>query len=188
MQMWVRLVAISLVTAVALALPLTAGAQTVGDAVSTFTYTKNMKPQGYSPRMVPLTGVGSGVFNSDLAFWDKTAIQGTYAGFRIIDIADPENPLEIINYENCVSPTSANGSQGDVVVYGDVLVRSWDAPRAATQPRQCGEVETPPNQEGVHIFDISDPLNAVAVKFIQTPCGLHTASGIPDLANNRLLV
>ena len=77
MQMWVRLVAISLVTAVALALPVTAGAQTVGDAVSTFTYTKNMKPQGYSPRMVPFTGVGSGVFNSDLAFWGKTAIQGT---------------------------------------------------------------------------------------------------------------
>jgi PA domain len=188
MHRWVRVVAVALATATTLALAVTASGQTVGDAVSTFTYTKNMKPQGYSARVVPLTGTGSGVFNSDLAFWGKTAVQGTYAGFRIIDIADPENPVQIVNYENCVSPTSANGSQGDVVVYGDVLVRSWDAPRAATAPRNCGEVETPPLQEGVHVFDISDPLNPVAVKFIQTPCGSHTSSAIPDLANNRLLV
>ena len=188
MQRWGRLVAVATAAATMLALAVTAGAQTVGDAVSTFTYTKNMKPQGYSPRVVPLTGPSSGVFNSDLAFWGKTAVEGTYAGFRIINIADPENPVQIVNYENCVSPTSANGSQGDIVVYGDVLVRSWDAPRGATQPRNCGAIETPAGQEGVHVFDISDPLNPVAVKFIQTPCGSHTSSAIPDLANNRLLV
>jgi hypothetical protein len=171
----------------ALALPLTASAS-LADAVSTFVYTKNMKPLGFSERAVPFTGTGSGVFNSDLAFWGKRAYQGTYGGFRIIDVSDPENPVQIINYEKCVSATSGNGSQGDVIVYGDVLVRSWDAARSATQVRTCGEIETPPNQEGVHVFDISDPLNPVALKFIQTPCGSHTASGVPDLANNRLLV
>jgi hypothetical protein len=72
-----RLVLLSLTAAVALMLPLAANAD-VADAVSTFTYTKNMHPQGYSPRVVPFTGPTSGIFNSDLAFWDKMAVQGTY--------------------------------------------------------------------------------------------------------------
>ena len=67
--------------------------------MSAFTYTKNMKPQGYSPRVVPLTSAGSGIYNSDLAFWGKTAYQGSYSGFRIIDVSDPENPVELNNYE-----------------------------------------------------------------------------------------
>ena len=181
-----RVLVLSLV-AVVLALPLTASAS-VADATSSFTYTKNMKPQGFSERAVPLTGTGSGVVNSDLAFWGKTAIQGHYAGFRIIDISDPENPSEIVNYTDCVDPLSTNGSQGDIVVYGDVLVRAWDAPRAAGANRMCGEIETPANQEGSHVFDISDPTNPVALKFIQTPCGSHTITGVPDPENNRLLV
>ncbi len=174
------------------ALPLSASAAPVDDAVSTFTYTKNLHPLGFSERAVPAENAtpGQGVFNSDLAFWGKRAYQGTYNGFRIIDVSDPENPVEIVKYENCVSPTSTNGSQGDVVVWGDVLVRSWDAPRNVADPalRTCGEIVTPQNQEGVHIFDISDPAHPVAVKFVQTPCGSHTATGVPDLENNRLLI
>ena len=75
-----------------------AGTQTVGDAVSTFSYTKNMKPLGYSPRVVPLTGAGSGIYNSDLAFWGKRAYQGSYSGFRIVEVSDPESPVAIENY------------------------------------------------------------------------------------------
>ena len=44
MRMSVRGVLVALVAVAALSLSLTAGAQTVEDAVSTFTYTKNMKP------------------------------------------------------------------------------------------------------------------------------------------------
>ena len=49
------------------------------EATSTFDYTKNMKPLGFSPRSVPIdnTVPGQGVFNSDLAFWGTTAVQGT---------------------------------------------------------------------------------------------------------------
>jgi hypothetical protein len=101
----------------ALMLSLMAGAQTVGDAVSTFTYTKNMKPQGYSPRIVPLANAtpGAGVYNSDLAFWGKRAYQGTYSGFRIVDVSDPESPVQITNYADC-SPGTTQGNQGDVIV------------------------------------------------------------------------
>jgi PA domain/LVIVD repeat len=147
-------VLVSLVAVAALTLSLTAGAQTVGDAVSTFTYTKNMKPQGYSPRVVPLTGAGSGVYNSDLAFWGKTAYQGSYSGFRIVDVSDPENPAQITNYDQC-SPGSTQGNQGDVIVWENLLVRSWNSPATATS--SCDGELVGAGFEGLHVFDISDP-------------------------------
>jgi hypothetical protein len=97
MRMSVRSVLAALVAITVFSLTAMAGAQTVGDAVSTFTYTKNMKPLGYSPRIVPLANAtpGAGIYNSDLAFWGKRAFQGTYSGFRIIDVSDPEKPVEL---------------------------------------------------------------------------------------------
>jgi hypothetical protein len=176
---------LSLSALMALVLPAAAGA-TVGEAVSTFTYTKNMHPLGYSPRAVPLTGTGSGIFNSDLAFWGNTAVQGTYEGFRLIDVSDPENPTEIVNFTGCVQGTTT-GNQGDVIVWNDILVRSWNSPTPAGGAL-CGGVPTPAAQEGLHIFDISNPARPVGLAFVATPCGSHTATGVPDLANNRLLI
>ena len=201
------------------ALPLSAASAQVVDATSTFTYTKNMHPLGYSPRVVPMANAtpGAGVFNSDLAFWGRTAVQGTYAGFRLIDVSDPENPSEIINWTECASPTNTVGNQGDVIIWGDLLIRSWNSPTPApnipgtttpipvTDPARystpgafCGEwamfrePAAPPlperGQEGVHIIDISDRLNPEVIGFVDTPCGSHTETLLPDLANNRLLV
>jgi hypothetical protein len=169
----------------AFSLPLAASAS-VSDAVSSFTYTQNMHPMGFSERAVPLTGAGSGIFNSDLAFWEKKAFQGTYEGFRIIDITEPDNPVEIENFTGCVGGTTT-GNQGDVVVWGNVLVRSWNSP-APAGGAICGGVTTPAGQEGLHVFDIGDPTNPVGLTFVATPCGSHTATGVPDLANNRLLI
>jgi hypothetical protein len=202
----------------AVAVPLSASAQSVGDATSTFTYTKNMHPLGYSPRVVPTdnTVPGSGVFNSDLAFWGRTAVQGTYAGFRLVDVSDPEDPAEIINWTECASPTNTVGNQGDVIVWGDLIFRSWNsgtpAPRypdgtviPVTDPARfttpgafCGdwpmfrEPAAHPlperGQEGVHIIDISDPQNPDVIGFVDTPCGSHTETLVPDVANGRLLI
>src|SRR6266545_890232 len=185
MRTLLRLVLLSLTAAVALAVPLTAGAD-VGEAVSSFTYSKNMHPTGYSARVVPFSGAGSGVFNSDLAFWGRTAYQGTYEGFRIVDISEPDNPVEVKNFTDCVQGTTT-GNQGDVIVWGHILVRSWNSP-APAGGRFCGGIFTPVGLEGVHVFDISDPANPVAVAFVPTPCGSHTATGVPDPAANRLLV
>jgi hypothetical protein len=160
-----------------------AAAEPVEDAVSTFTWSRNMHPQGYSARVVP---PGNGIFNSDLAFSGKTAYQGTYEGFRIIDVSDPENPVQVTNFTDCVQGTTT-GNQGDVIVWEDFLVRSWNSP-APAGGRFCGGVFTPAGQEGVHIFDISDPASPVGLTFVATPCGSHTATGVPDLANDRLLV
>jgi hypothetical protein len=156
--------------------------------ISNFSYSQNMHPMGYSPRVVPLDNAepGAGVFNSDLAFWGKLAYQGTYEGFRIIDITEPDNPVEVNDFTGCVQGTTT-GNQGDVIVWENIVVRSWNSP-TPSGGRFCGGVFTPAGQEGVHIFDVSDPASPTGVAFVPTPCGSHTATGVPDLANNRLLV
>ena len=153
------------------------------DAV--FKTSKNMKPLGFSERSVPLSGPGSDAFNSDLAFSGKNVIQGTYAGFRIVAASDPEAPRELVNFDDCVKDSS-QGSQGDIIVEGDILVRSWDAPQATAL--SCGGVITPAGTEGVHVFDISDPTAPRALSFVPLPCGSHTLSAVPDRANGRLLI
>ena len=224
---------VSVLALAAMTLPLAAGATPAEDATATFTYTKNMHPLGYSARVVPTdnTVPGSGVFNSDLAFWGRTAVQGTYAGFRLVDVSDPENPSEIVNWTECSAPipnpnrppfapgsmNATAGNQGDVIVWGDLIIRSWnsgtpapidpatgveypvDNPLRYTTPGAfCGdwpmfrEPAAPPlperGQEGVHVIDISDPQNPDVIGFVDTPCGSHTETLVPDLANNRLLV
>ena len=42
--------------------------------------------------------------------------------------------------------------------------------------------------EGLHVFDVSDPGNPDLVASVDLKCGSHTATGVPDLSNRRLLV
>jgi hypothetical protein len=186
-----RLLVVAAAVAMLAAVPVGASAvpPRVADATSTFEYTKNLKPLGYSPRLVPLdnTVPGAGVFNSDLAFEGDMAVQGTYAGFRLIDISSPANPREIINWTECASATNTQGNQGDVIVWGDLIIRSWNSPTPASGS-QCGDWPMAAGEEGVHVIDISDPLNPEVVAFVDTLCGSHTETLVPDLANNRLLV
>ena len=201
-----------LIPAAASAVPPAAAA-----ATSTFEYTPNMHPLGFSPNPVPIdnTVPGQGVFNSDLAFWGNTAVQGTYSGFRLIDVSEPDDPQQIIDWTECASPTNTVGNQGDVIVWGDLIFRSWnsgtpapqvggvnipvtDPARYTTPGAFCGdwamfrEPAAPPlperGQEGVHIIDISDPTNPDVIGFVDTPCGSHTETLVPDLENNRLLI
>jgi hypothetical protein len=223
----VVLIAAGLVT-----LPLTASA--VIPAASTFT-TKNLTAIGYSARVVPTANAtpGAGVFNSDLAFWGNTAVQGTYEGFRLIDISNPANPTQIVNWDSCGRRTefgpptpaqnpSTTGNQGDVIVWRNLVFRSWNSPTPPPQqvdpadPTDLDDIPTsdprrftvpgafcdnwpmyrepaaPPlperGQEGIHVIDISNPLDPVVVAFIDAPCGSHTATGVPDPANNRFLI
>ncbi len=160
----------------------------VGPAVSTFTWTPNMTPLGFSSRPVPPSGVGMGRFNSDLAFWGNYAYQGHYDGFRILDISDPANPTQVINYTQCV------GSQGDVAVWGNLLIRSWDAPASATA--SCGGLLVGSGFEGLNIFDISNPAAPVHLRNFRmaanstptTGCGSHTLTLVPDVARGNLYV
>lgn len=173
----------------AFALPLVAVAAVPPDVISKYTYTKNLHPMGYSERDVPLlnTTPGSGSFNSDLAFWGKMAVQGTYAGFRLIDITQPDNPTEIIDWEDCASRENTTGNQGDVIVWENLVIRSWNSPTPAAGSH-CGDWPMAAGEEGVHVIDISNPTQPDVVAFVDTPCGSHTETLVPDLENDRLLV
>ena len=101
MQKRGKLMALALTTAIALVIPVTVEAQQspASQATATFDYTQKMHPIGYSARQIPLANAepGAGSFNSDLAFWGTTAVQGTYAGFRLVDVTEPGEPVEIVN-------------------------------------------------------------------------------------------
>ncbi|HEV2906804.1 MAG TPA: hypothetical protein VGZ50_05780, partial [Actinomycetota bacterium] len=149
--------------------------------VESFTYTPNMEPLGWEPRPNPT----SSIINSDLAFWGNRAYQGTYDGFQIIDISNPEDPQQVLDYNQC-SPGTSSGNQGDVVVWGSILTRSWNS--NAGSGLTCDGQAVPSGFEGLHIFDISDETNPELLTSIDLPCGSHTATGFPDLANDRLLI
>jgi PA domain-containing protein/LVIVD repeat-containing protein len=167
------------VAAVAAVFAVAAPASAQLPAVSTFTWTKNMHPLGHSARNVPLENASpvDGIFNSDLAFWGKRAFQGTYEGFRIVDVSDPENPVEIKNYAEC-SPGTTQGNQGDVIVWGDTLVRSWNSPASAAS--LCDGEPVGQGFEGLHVFDISDPADpdlVASVPLDELPNLVTIASG-----------
>src|SRR5918992_6379949 len=89
-----------------------------GSPPAEYDKTDNVRFVGFSAR--PATGSLSEA-NSDIAFQGKLAYQGTFPGFRIIDIHNASKPREIINYTGCRHPSG----QGDVIVYGDIMTRSW---------------------------------------------------------------
>lgn len=126
--------------------------------------------------------------NSDLAFWGKLAIHGRYNGFRIIDISAPGNPKE-------VGEAFCDGDQGDVIVWENWVIRSWNSPAPAGV--ECGGEPVPEGFEGFHVFDISDVSNPVLVGSLELSarpeadafgCGSHTATAVPDLENGRLII
>ena len=174
----------------ALALPATAPAQKrIPPPVETFEYTKNMHPLGYSPQgNTPNLPGQTFTANSDLAFQGNYAFQGHYEGFRIINIASSANPRG-------VSFTDCNGNQGDLVVYGDILVRSWNSPAPAGAT--CDGEPVPTGFEGLHIFDIGDLNDPDLIGSVEisarpaadaTGCGSHTVTAVPDPENNRLVI
>jgi hypothetical protein len=151
------------------------------DGGAGFVTSPNMKLLGFSERRVAAQDFNR--FNTDLAFWGDTAYQGQFNGFRILDIDDPRRPREILNFEGCGN--SAGGGQGDVVVWGSVLVRAWDNPGNG---QTCDGVPVPASFEGMHVFDVSDPRNPELVSSVELACGTHTLTAVPDLGNRRLLV
>jgi hypothetical protein len=158
---------------------------------------QNMQALGHSPNPASFLGVPAvdRKVNSDLAFWDNLVFNGNYDGFRILR-RSPGNPRQI-TWERC------RGDQGDIVVWDDILLRSYNAPAVAGST--CDGEPIPVGFEGFHVFDISDirdPELVGSVELSARPmdqrgaeqdgffpgCGSHTATLVPDLDNDRLLV
>jgi hypothetical protein len=144
----------------------------------------NMRFLGFSER--DATGSLSNA-NSDLAFQGDRAYQGTFPGFRILDISDPSEPIELVNYTDCRHPSG----QGDVVIHGDILVRSWDSASSNGMPAggwPCGDTRVQAGEEGLHVIDVSDPAQPDVQAFVDLPCGSHTVTAVPDIDNDRLII
>ena len=167
-----------------LAFPLAAGADH-----GTRPHTQNIHALGHSPHpaaFLPTPSAQRNV-NSDIAFWGDLVFNGNYDGFRIIKNS-PGNPKEI-TWAHC------NGDQGDIVVWGDILVRAWNSPAPAG--RFCDGEPVPVGFEGMHIWDISnlaDPDLVGEVELSARPqadapgCGTHTLTLVPDLEDGRVLI
>jgi hypothetical protein len=134
-----------------------------------------------------------GAINSDLAFWENIAAAGNYRGFRLFDIRKPEDPVPL-------TPQGfrCNGGQGDVSFYKAkerlLLIQSVDAPQNS---RQCNSSGTPggtdaaPKEldwEGIRIIDVTNPRVPVQIGAVETACGSHTHTTIPDDENQRAIV
>jgi hypothetical protein len=155
--------------------------------------TNNIHALGHSEHLAQFFGVPTAErqINSDIAFWGKYAIHGNYDGFRIVDISAPGNP-KLVAHPRC------NGDQGDVYVWENIVVRSWNSPAPAD--RHCMGEPVPVGFEGVHVFDISDPTDPALIAEVEFSlagaqnrgtadgCGSHTLTGVPDLANGRIVV
>jgi hypothetical protein len=163
--------------------------------------TKNLHPLGHIEEPRSTTALfnpeapGDPRIHTDIAFWGQTAFQGNWLGFSIRDIRAPGNPRP-------VSFTECTGGQGDLVVWEHILVRTWDAGAApgtgAPEGATCAGEDVPEDFAGLHIFDVSDPTAPVLIGSVDLgpsapegagrSCGSHTATGVPDLDNNRLLI
>jgi hypothetical protein len=131
----------------------------------------------------PAEFAAENLLNSDLAFTSHYAIDGNYNGFAIYDIVNPARP-------RLVSTTLCPGSQNDVSVAGHLLITSTDSSRntaacAGNEPRPASVKES---WEGIRIFDIADPAHPRFVTAVETNCGSHTHTTIPDPRRHRTIV
>jgi hypothetical protein len=120
--------------------------------------------------------------NSDLAFQGKYAFAGNYDGFRVFDISDPKQP-------KTVAQVLCPGSQNDISVSGDLLFLSTDSSRSDDS---CNSTTQPVTEksswEGMKVFDISDVRDPKYVAAVETACGSHTHTIVPERRNVYIYV
>jgi hypothetical protein len=132
----------------------------------------NMKHVANIPATAPLAGASS--VGTDLAFTGNYAIAGNYLGFTIYDITNPRKP-------KIQSQVLCPGSQNDVSVSGTLLFLSTDSRRSDNSCESTAQNDgTKPYWEGMKIFDISDVSNPKYITAVETSCGSHTHTLVPD--------
>ncbi|MEO0466970.1 MAG: DUF305 domain-containing protein [Pseudomonadota bacterium] len=122
--------------------------------------------------------------NTDMAFSGELLVVGNYHGFNIYTLSDAPEPT-------LISSVVCPGGQGDVSIFGDLLIMSVEQTRGRVD---CGRegVTGDVSEErfrGLRIFDISDPRRPLQVGQVQTCRGSHTHSIVsgPD-ADGKIVV
>ena len=169
----------------------------VDDGGANFTTTRNLQLQSFAPRAARHAERRSATSSptSRSGATRPTRARSTASGSSTSTTrADPK---VLLDYDQCANPNGAG--QGDVVVWGSILVRTLGLqhlepgrrPATASRCRPATPGRPPPlgnGFEGLHVFDVSDPGNPDLVASVDLKCGSHTATGVPDLRNRRLLV
>jgi hypothetical protein len=120
--------------------------------------------------------------NSDIAFQGDYAYVGNYGGFTVVDIKHPEKP-------KVVSSVVCPGSQMDMSVYGNLLFGSVDSSRNDDSCSSVGQsAATKESWEGIRIFDVSDKSNPTYIKSVETSCGSHTHTLVPDKTGEAVYI
>jgi hypothetical protein len=142
-----------------------AGLMNAGEAVW------NLRVLSKTPPSAPFVGIT----NSDLSFTSHYAIQGSYGGYQVWDLADPTKPVLTTAY---VCPAS----QSDVSVYRNLLFVSGEDLSARLDCGTEGVQDTVSSERlrGLRIFDISDIRHPKNVGNVQTCRGSHTHSVLVD--------
>lgn len=134
-------------------------------------HSDNVRPLAHLPKQA-LQGT-----NSDLAFQGKYAFAYNYDGFVIYDISRPAAP-------RTVSQVLCPGSQNDISVSGNLLFLSTDSSRSDDS---CASTTQPATEksswEGIKVFDISDKKHPRYVAAVETACGSHTHTLLPEGRN-----
>ena len=190
-----------------LAFPLAASADhgSADEASPNMLHVANLPPP---PEFVNCNRGSTSCFNSDLAFWQAGAVrsrfhdlaaQGNYEGFRLIDIKDPENPVQ-------VSVVECRSNQGDLSFYQAnerlLLIQSIEEPVTTAECDTAVETGVAPGThpitgrpgnfrvpgfEGLRIFDVTIPEAPRLIAAVATSCGSHTHTTIPDQRNQRAI-
>jgi hypothetical protein len=115
------------------------------------------------------------ITNSDLAFKDNYAIQGSYNGYQVWDISNPRQPTLKTAY---VCPAS----QSDVSAYKNLLFVSGEGLSGRLDCGTGGVKDTVSKDRlrGLRIFDISDIEHPRNVGNVQTCRGSHTHTLLVD--------
>ncbi|MFB4266302.1 LVIVD repeat-containing protein [Nonomuraea sp. GTA35] len=129
----------------------------------------NMKHVTNVPKPQALSDI-----NTDMAFQGDYAYVGNYFGFSIYDIRNPKRT-------SLVSSVVCPGGQMDVSVYGDLLFGSVDSSRNNDSCSSTGQSATiKESWEGIRIFDVSNKAAPTYIKSVETNCGSHTHTLVPD--------
>lgn len=144
----------------------------------------------HSPNLERITTFDDkGTYSSgtDIAFWENLAVFGNQdpGGFRLIDISNPVEPTLVSNFV-CA------GGQSDVSIWEDLVFVSIDGGR--TGPECEAEAAGDTDEilgtawAGIRVVSIADPRAPVQVAAVDTDCGSHTHTLVPDTANDRVLI
>ncbi len=123
-----------------------------------------------------------GTTNSDLAFWGNLAYAGNYSGFRILDASDRRPDATVVDFA-CNGPAERRlgARDGRQAVPVPVDRQRRRPPRTARAPNCADRQRRPRRLRGRARLRRHGP--GAARKFIdmiQTACGSHTHSIIPD--------